>query len=88
MFEEQVLLVLAASMAPVTAATRADDCAQSDAGLLLKRKIVCASLTGADTVWCGAHWANTSAKGDWPNQAIYMHDLLGALQEGGPCLNR
>jgi hypothetical protein len=30
---------------------------------------------------------NVTAQGDWPNQAIYMHDLLDALVRPDTCLN-
>lgn len=63
------------------------DCAASDENLVLLSKIMCASLTQADTEWCGPAWKNVTAKGDWPNQAVYMTNLLSALQANSTCLS-
>ena len=85
------LMALVLAAAPPAATLRGvqtgDGCAASDAELLLKRKIVCSSLTQQDTPWCGAVWDNVTAKEDWPNQAIYMQDLLGLLLSPSTCLN-
>ncbi len=62
-------------------------CEQSDAQLLWLRKTICASLTQSDTWWCGAYWSNTSAKEDWPTQAVYMQNLFDALANPSTCVN-
>jgi hypothetical protein len=37
--------------------------------------------------WCDAGSQNISAKEDWPNQAIYVQDLLKALVDPTTCLS-
>ena len=63
------------------------DCAASDRNLLVLSRTLCASLTQADTSWCGPYWKNVSAKHDWPNQAVYMERLLRALYANNTCLS-
>jgi hypothetical protein len=55
-------------------------CAASDTNLLLRKQTICASIGG-----CAA--GNVTAEGDWPNQAIYMNNLLAALVAPTTCLN-
>lgn len=65
----------------------AADCAASDHALLVRRHILCASLVRTDTSWCGTHWSNVTAHRDWPNQAIYMLDLIRTLYANTTCLS-
>ena len=58
-----------------------DPCDTSDARLLLHQQTICSSLSD------GSCSGNVTAQGDWPNQAIYMHDLLDALVLPDTCLN-
>ena len=61
------------------------DCAASDANLLRLRWTVCRSLVGPGTPWC-VYPSNVSAAGDWPNQAVYLNDVLLALSAPATCL--
>ena len=79
-----VLLLIHASSA--LAALERRDCAASDRKLLLLSHVLCSSLTQMDTAWCGSYWSNVTAKRDWPNQAIYMLDLVRALYANDTCL--
>lgn len=56
-----------------------NDCTASNQAILLARQILCASLVQADTVWCGTFSKNVTVSEDWPNQAVYMHNLLASL---------
>ena len=80
----QILLLLA-TVVPAPAAL-ADPCAASDANLLSLRYTVCRSLVGPGVPWC-IYPANVSAAEDWPNQAVYMNDVLLALAAPTTCLN-
>jgi hypothetical protein len=64
-----------------------DPCAASDANLRLRRETICASLVGPTTPWCTYPANNVTAAGDWPNQAVYMHDFLAALVDNSTCLS-
>ena len=76
--------MLAASVrAPIAAASR---CEVSDGRLRLLRHTVCSSLVQQDTVWCGTYWSNVTAKQDWPNQAVYMLNLVRELYANDTCL--
>ena len=59
-------------------------CAESDARLLLLRQTLCSSIGGF--VGCQLP-QNLTAEGDWPNQAVYMRDLLAAVVAPDTCLN-
>jgi hypothetical protein len=68
----------------VSGAAADDACSASDAQLLRCQHTICASL-GAGAACPGG---NATAEGDWPNQAIYMRNLLAALVAAPPrCLN-
>ena len=56
----------------------------SDARLLLLRQTLCSSIGGF--VGCQLPH-NLTAEGDWPNQAVYMRDLLAAVVAPDTCLN-
>jgi hypothetical protein len=56
------------------------DCTASDAHLLLQQQTVCASIGGCPV-------GNVTAEGDWPNQVIYMGNVLRALVSPATCLN-
>ena len=58
----------------------AADCGASDANLLSLQRTICASF--AEPCAAGA-----KADQDWPNQAVYMRQLLSALQDPATCLN-
>ena len=62
--------------------------AASDARLLQLRASLCGSLAQADPACCGASCPNSThrPKGDWPNQAVYLHELLAALASPSTCL--
>ncbi len=64
-----------------------DDCHRSDAQMRDKRETVCSSLVQAPTPWCGDSYKNVTAKEDWPNQAVYMQNLLEGLLSPSTCLN-
>ena len=54
------------------------NCAASDAMLTERRNMLCVSFAMPEC--CGEPVPkNVSAEGDWPNQAIYMNDLLQSL---------
>jgi len=75
------LLLLAASGAAAAA-----DCSASDASLQQLQWRICRSLVGAGVSWC-PYPANVTAAEDWPNQAVYLNDLLAALAAASaPCL--
>ena len=57
------------------------DCAVSDNNILRQRNILCSSLGGIPGC------KQVKAEGDWPNQVIYMNNLLSALAKAPPCLN-
>ena len=77
-------LLLTGASGAVAAPAR--DCAASDRNLLVRSHALCSSLTHVDTPWCGTLWSNVTAKHDWPNQAIYMLDLVRALYANDTCL--
>ena len=52
----------------------------------LKRETVCASLVSPTTPWC-EFTSNITASEDWPNQAVYMHEVIEALESPTTCLN-
>jgi hypothetical protein len=55
-------------------------CAKSDANLLLLRQVLCQSLGGPFPGFPECRLPpNLTAEGDWPNQAVYMRDLMVAL---------
>eukprot|EP00040_Diaphanoeca_grandis_P009219 m.48049 g.48049 ORF g.48049 m.48049 type:complete len:241 (-) comp20652_c0_seq1:116-838(-) len=63
------------------------DCSDSDKTIRLKRETVCSSLTQGNTSWCGDSWKNVTAHEDWPNQAVYMQQLIVELTATStPCL--
>jgi hypothetical protein len=76
-----LLLVLAAA----TPAVHSQDCDASDYALESKRWMVCKS--GVGTTGCLPVPSNVTAKGDWPTQVTYMHDLLVAVADPSTCLN-
>lgn len=59
-------------------------CARSDARMLLLQQTLCTSIGGFTDCQL-AH--NLTAEGDWPNQAVYMQDLLQAVVAPDTCLN-
>jgi hypothetical protein len=67
------------------AAAAPPDCAASDANLLHLRATVCRSLVGPGVPWC-PYPANATAQEDWPNQAVYMNNVLLALSSNATCL--
>ena len=75
-----VLFVLALAAPALVVANRGAWCAASDAQLTVSKQILCASLGSP----CGG---NMTAEGDWPNQAIYMRNLVAALAAPSTCLN-
>jgi hypothetical protein len=82
----QCITALAVSALLANAITLLQDCASSDANLQQKRETVCASLVGPTTPWC-LYPPNVTAAEDWPNQAVYMHELIAALADPSTCLN-
>jgi hypothetical protein len=70
-----------------TPSTAQAACDASDAAILQQRRLVCRSLVQGYTPWCQDDWQNVTAAGDWPNQAVYMHDLLELLADERTCLN-
>lgn len=80
------LLSLLLSLCVVMAAAAADtDCTASDNAIRDKRAWLCDSLAAADTWWCGSVWAlEPKADKDWPNQAVYMQNLLTTLSGTDP----
>ena len=75
------------TLGTAAASDAARDCAASDRALLVRRKILCSSMAQTDTPWCGSYWSNVTAKRDWPNQAVYMLDLIRALYANTTCLS-
>ena len=76
-----LFLVLSSADAGAGAGAGADaSCSASDANLIYRRRKICASLGGCPT-------GNVTAEGDWPNQAIYMNNLLVSLISESTCLN-
>mmetsp|Transcript_32810 Transcript_32810/g.55328 ORF Transcript_32810/g.55328 Transcript_32810/m.55328 type:complete len:240 (+) Transcript_32810:31-750(+) len=62
------------------------NCDESDAKLAEARGYICASLVGnPGPDWCENN--NTKADQDWPNQAVYMKNLLDLLVDPATCLN-
>lgn len=62
-------------------------CDASDYALQSARDMVCVSLVGHTSKWCGTVPANVSAHGDWPNQAVYLMEVLNTLASSSTCLN-
>lgn len=58
------------------------DCTASDANLLARQGTLCASLACSDA--CPCH--NMTGAGDWPNQAVYMKNVLTAIVDPDTCL--
>lgn len=84
-------LVAALCLAPVlvvASSSPSPACDASDRRLELLRFTICDSLVQGKTWWCGTSYLNvTNAKTDWPNQAVYMHELVSALSAPSTCLN-
>ena len=78
-------LVLAASCAALVAPAP-PDCSASDAALQQLQWRVCSSLVGQGVPWCPFP-ANVTAQEDWPNQAVYLNELLSALAAPATCLS-
>ena len=81
-----VLLLLILCVVAATVAVAADtDCTASDNAIRDKRAWLCDSLAATDTWWCGSDWAlEPKSDKDWPNQAVYMQDLLTTLSRTDP----
>ena len=62
-------------------AVPSDGCAASDEAMLGLKRLVCSSF--AESSCAGG----TTAKGDWPNQAVYIKSLVASLAEPATCLN-
>ena len=75
------IVTAAAIVALGRRAGAASSCAASDANLLYRRDVLCSSIGGFPSC------KHVKAEGDWPNQAIYMHDLLYAVVKSQACLN-
>ena len=75
----------AAIASPDQTVPRGPDCAASDAALQQLQWRVCSSLVGQGVSWCPFP-ANVTAEEDWPNQAVYLNDLLVALAAPATCL--
>ena len=75
-----------AAAAPLAALAPLLDCAASDANLAQLRAVVCRSLVQSAVPWC-SYFPNTTAQEDWPNQAVYLQDVLIALASPDTCLN-
>ena len=64
----------------------AQSCAASDHSLHTQRAMLCNSFVGSSsTPWCDGR--NVTASRDWPNQAVYMMDILSTLASTSTCLN-
>lgn len=72
--------LLLLSVVACTAQSVDDQCLMSDAKLIHLKDVICESL-GCETVF------NVTAQKDWPNQAIYMKNLLRALINPDTCLD-
>ena len=68
-----------------TMVAASSSCDDSDAALQHERDVICSSF--GDTGPRCRHPNGTAAKGDWPNQAVYVHALLDALAAPTTCLN-
>eukprot|EP00750_Incisomonas_marina_P032280 INCI9092.1.p1 GENE.INCI9092.1~~INCI9092.1.p1 ORF type:complete len:270 (-),score=30.95 INCI9092.1:84-893(-) len=93
-----ILLVAVAFVAPVfarplsqrlplsasTSTSSSADCHASDSNLQLLWSTLCSSLSGP--LSCPGT-VNVTAQGDWPNQVIYMKNLLDAIAAPSTCLN-
>ena len=75
----------AALASPAETALPGPDCAASDAALQQLQWRVCSSLVGQGVAWCPFP-PNVTAEEDWPNQAVYMNELLSALAAPATCL--
>lgn len=62
-------------------------CAASDDTLRSQRSTICSSYSDVGKACCGFNCSAVSAKGDWPNQAVYVTRLLQTLTAPGTCLN-
>ena len=79
-------MAVAALGASVGTASHDPSCAESDAKLLQLRNVVCSSLVQSPTPWCDGAWQNVTAEHDWPNQVVYMKNVLTALADPATCL--
>jgi hypothetical protein len=81
-----IVAVVLFAQCPVVLAAPRTSCAASDKQLQALRYMICASLVGHETPWCISP-SNVTAHEDWPNQAVYMRELLYALAATPPpCL--
>lgn len=64
-----------------------NDCDESDKRLSEARGYVCASLVDPDTPWCLSSSSEADADHDWPNQAVYMKNLLDLFVDPTTCLD-
>jgi hypothetical protein len=60
------------------------NCGQSDLALLTAQAHICKSGMNPG---CGPAWSNITAEGDWPNQAVYTHEILEIIAATDTCLN-
>lgn len=76
---------MTAAILPHQNSINLDNCAASDANLLQLYNIMCSSIGGFPE--CNVTCDGCPGLGDWPNQAIYMNNLLEALVDPSTCLN-
>ena len=86
MFRRLLLMLLLMMVASIKFAADNNNCILSDTILKLKRETICASLVGPSTPWC-LYSQNITAEQDWPNQAVYVHNLINTIEAPTTCLN-
>jgi hypothetical protein len=61
-----------------------DSCDASDQNLIKLRETLCYSLACSDDCPCSN---SSSGEGDWPNQVVYMKNIMVALTDPSTCLD-
>ena len=85
------LLILSLHLILINVTLSQNNCDESDKRLKDARGYICSSLVGQETPWClsdiPACDGFQAAQCDWPNQAIYMKNLLDLLVDDNTCYN-
>jgi hypothetical protein len=87
MREPLFMFALMALSSQPAACLENSSCEASDQVLLHWRKMLCNSLVQGWTPYCQDDWQNVTASKDWPNQAVYMQNILTTLASPSTCLN-
>jgi hypothetical protein len=84
------LILIIVSIFATTVFAQQQDCAASDAKLLVQQATLCNSMQGATNTSCCSNPLNVPSMKthhDWPMQSIYMTNLLRSFTDPTTCMN-